>query len=376
MMWSALVPGGFLAWKQRRRALRDLENNQRLEESILGLDDRNPVNRAKVALESDDPVAALKYWNEAIARYPSFAKGSPHALTILLGLKLFDEADALMREGQKRAPRDPYYADGLARVAERRDDTEAAILCWDQVRKKFPTYWRGYVQGAVCLVKVGQLDAAEALIEKAVKRFPGVIHTWIQWASTAGHRHDWSEALRRWEATGEKFRHNEIDLGIAKALEGLGRFEEAETRLRELLLRGRMDTGIAISLARLANLRGDKEEAVRRWEDARRRFPLLPAGYREGIRLLLEMDRPADAETILLAAIDRFPAEPWPRVEYAALANTQQDWTAAEARWAAVRAAWPDRRDGYLRGAEALAGLGRQDEAAQLRAEHQHHIAH
>ena len=53
-MWSALVPGGLLAWRQRRRALRDLDNIQRLEQSILGLDEANPVNRAKVALESGD----------------------------------------------------------------------------------------------------------------------------------------------------------------------------------------------------------------------------------------------------------------------------------------------------------------------------------
>ena len=36
MMWSALVPGSFVAWKQRRQALRDLKNNQRLDQSILG----------------------------------------------------------------------------------------------------------------------------------------------------------------------------------------------------------------------------------------------------------------------------------------------------------------------------------------------------
>ena len=89
----------------------------------------------------------------------------------------------------------------------------------------------------------------------------------------------------------------------------------------------------------------------------------------------MEIDRPADAETILLVASERFPAEAWPRVEYAALSNTQQDWTAAAAHGAAVRATWPDRRDGYIRGAEVLALLGRQDEAAQLRAEHRHHFA-
>jgi hypothetical protein len=146
--------------------------------------------------------------------------------------------------------------------------------------------------------------------------------------------------------------------------------------LRELLGRRRIVPEIVISLARLANLRGDKEEAVRCWADVRRRFPLLPLGYREGLRQLLDMGRPADAETILLAAIERFPTEVWPRVEYAELAVTQQDWTAAEARWAAVRAAWPGRQDGYLRAAEALTALGRQDEATQLRAEHRHKFAH
>jgi hypothetical protein len=64
-----------------------------------------------------------------------------------------------------------------------------------------------------------------------------------------------------------------------------------------------------------------------------------------------------------------------PRREYAALANTQQDRTAVEARWAATprSVAGPARR--IFHGAEALALLGRQDEAAQLRAEHRHHFA-
>ena len=105
-----------------------------------------------------------------------------------------------------------------------------------------------------------------------------------------------------------------------------------------------------------------------RWADTRRRFPLLPVGYQGGFRQLLEMGRYADAEAILLAAIDRFPAEAWPAVEYASLAHTQQDWVAAVdalgsgTRRMARPARW------LFRGAEALAALGRHDEAAQLRA--------
>jgi tetratricopeptide (TPR) repeat protein len=230
-MWSSLIPGSLLAWKQRRRALRDLDDFQRVEQSILGLDEANPVNRAKVALDSGDTDAALQFWHQAVARYPGFARGSPHALTILLGLRLFDEAEALMREGQKRAPRDLYYADGLALVAERRGDNEEAIRRWERVRRKFPGAVSGYARGAICLDRASQLDAAEALIEKAVKRFPGEAVAWLQWASAAEHRHDWPEALRRWESAGERFPHYQIDLGIAKALMELGQIEEAEKRL-------------------------------------------------------------------------------------------------------------------------------------------------
>jgi tetratricopeptide (TPR) repeat protein len=145
-------------------------------------------------------------------------------MTILVGLKLFDEAEAAMREGQKRAPHDPHNADGLPQVAERRGDTENA--------KKFPTYWKGYAQGAICLVKMGQSDAAEALIETAVERSPDVVWAWIQRAHTA-------------------------------------------------------------------NCAAGRRSAA---------LPAARAGNREDIRLLLEMDRLADAEAILPTAIERSPA--------------------------------------------------------------------
>jgi predicted Zn-dependent protease len=168
----------------------------------------------------------------------------------------------------------------------------------------------------------------------------------------------------------DKFAHFHGDMGVARALVKLGRIEEAEQRLKEAQSRHPIAHEIAVARARLAAQTGDKEEAVLRWADSRRRFPLLPFGYQGGFRQLLEMDRQMDAEAILLAAMDRFPEEAWPRVEHASLAHTRKDWAAASERWAVVRAGWPDRPDGYVRGAEALAALGRPEEAAQLGAEH------
>jgi tetratricopeptide (TPR) repeat protein len=233
----------------------------------------------------------------------------------------------------------------------------------------------GYVHGVICLRRAGRLEAAEELSKKAIQLFPKDIRVWLEWARSAEFRRDWPEALRRWEVVGETFQHVQCDIGLAHALEELGRFEEAEQRLKDAQGRRPLLEVISIALARLANRRGDKEEAVLRWADTRRRFPLLPVGYQEGFRQLVKMGRWADAETLLLAAGGRFPAEAWPAVEYASLAHVRQDWAAAAARWAAVRAGWPDRPDGYLRGAEALVALGRQNEAVQLSAEHQRQSA-
>ena len=73
-------------------------------------------------------------------------------------------------------------------------------------------------------------------------------------------------------------------------------------------------------------------------------------------------------------AIDRFPNAHWPAVAYASLAHDRGDWSEAVTRWEAVRRCFPEREDGYLRGAEALMHLDREDEAAALRAEHAHRL--
>jgi tetratricopeptide (TPR) repeat protein len=370
-MWSEYVLRALQTWKERRRALREIKDLQQVEEFGLALDDSNLVNRSKMALAAGAPVEALQFWQEALTRYPKFAMASRDSLGILLGLRRFDEAESLMLLGQKRSTRDHFFLDGYAMVAEQRGNTDEAIERWERVRRKFPGHWTGYVHGGACLSRAGQLAAAEALINKGVRLFPDNAQAWTEAARIAEHRHDWQEAIRRWEIVREKFRDVRGDIGLARGLEKLGRIEEAEDHLKTAQLRAHQVHEIAPALARLANLRGDKEEAARRWADVRRRFPRLSVGYQEGFRHLMQMGRCTDAEAILLAAVDCLPSEQWPAVEYASLAHRGEDWSAAAARWAAVRAGWPNREDGYLRGAEALAAIGREDEAARLRAEYQ-----
>ena len=98
MTWFSIA-----AWKERRRALRDLGRLQYLDHQVLILDEGNFVNRAKMAMEAGDQTAALQFWQEALMRYPAFAKASHDALPLLIGLERFDEAEALMLEETQAA---------------------------------------------------------------------------------------------------------------------------------------------------------------------------------------------------------------------------------------------------------------------------------
>jgi tetratricopeptide (TPR) repeat protein len=370
-MWFALLPRSLLAWRERRQAFRDLDHHQEQAEWALARDESNLVNRAKVSVEIGDLASAQRYWDEAVIRYPNFAKTSRGALEILLGLKRLDEAEALMLEGQKRDPRSPFYAGGYALVAQRRGDIQEALVRWTRVRKKFPGYWMGHVHSGACLRQAGQLAEAESVLNKAIELFPNEARAFVELARVADQRQDWAESIRRWGLLHTQFRSSGGVLGVAYALRELGRTDEAEARLKEAQGRFPLDVAIPSFRARLAHERGDKEEALRLWAEVRRRFPAVPIGYQRGIDLLKELGRFEDAETIALEAIDRFPAQAWPAVEYASLAHKRQDWDAAVARWETVRNGWPDRQDGFFSAAQALAALGRNDESAQLRAEFQ-----
>ncbi|MDR3529538.1 MAG: tetratricopeptide repeat protein [Rhodopila sp.] len=369
-MWSSLIPTRFIAWRERRRALQEIRAIAEEEKWALALNDANPVNLAKIALSLNDRTDALHHWRDAMNRFPAFAKTSHDSLGVMLGLELFDEAETIMHEGMRRAPGDQFYAGGYAEVAERRGDMSEALRRWQFVQKRFPSWWKGYVHNAICLRRTGDLDQSDALLVRAVGLFHDMVPVWVEWGRAADCRHDWTESLRRWEAVSQRFDNHAVGHGgIARALEELGRLDEAEERFTSARMRFPLAVEIYIALARIAYSRGDKMEAVRRWTDTKRRFPLMPFGYEGEIRLLRELRRYSDAEVVALEAIDRFPTDQWPIVEYATLASDRQDWPQAVERWAVVRSAWPGRGDGYLRAAEALSMLGREAEALALRAE-------
>jgi hypothetical protein len=99
------------------------------------------------------------------------------------------------------------------------------------VRDRFPDLPQGHWMLSNELVRVGKLDEAEAAIEQGISHFPDERFVLWQWGRTATQRHDWPEAVRRWEVA--KSRHpdwGQIDEGIAEMHNAvrLGRIEDIQ----------------------------------------------------------------------------------------------------------------------------------------------------
>jgi tetratricopeptide (TPR) repeat protein len=295
----------------RHQAMREMKALQRDEDEELDYSDNNPLHLATVSLEIGDLDGALRHWNTAWSRHQRYVKQSPDTLAILLRLKLFDEAEAIMLEGLKLSPGEARYREGYALVAERRGDLTEAVARWRQTRKKFPNAWRSYVNAGRCLVELRCLDEAEVLFKQAVSKFPDRIDAWLAHARVAEARTDWALALLRWQAVNENFSHVVGVLGQARAMIQLGETREADRFLVEKRPGFPAEPEVAVQLARIAEISGDTELAIERWSFMRQRFPQFQEGYRESARFLQSIGRDAETEALLLDSQQRFPSETW-----------------------------------------------------------------
>src|SRR5918912_4389412 len=66
-------------------------------------------------------------------------------------------------------------------------------------------------------------------------------------------------------------------------------------------------------------------------------YPDRPDGSVGKASALIQLGRLSEAQTVLLRAMEQFPANVWAAVAYAQLAERQKDWSVALHRWEMVR---------------------------------------
>jgi tetratricopeptide (TPR) repeat protein len=331
---------------------------------------RDDLAEALSALDGNDHQHATELWTKALERNPREARASPLAVKVLVGLRRFDEAETIMREGQIRHPNDMRFARGLAEIARDSGDDETALLRWVAVRKQFPGDMIGYAAGVGALRKLNRLSEAETLAERTMKLFPEEVLGFMEHAQIASLRQHWDDALRRWDLVRTRFDHSSGYLGAARAMIQLGRYDEAEALLSQCRIKTPTDSAPVIELARCAEARGDLPGAIDGWNRVAQRFSLHLPSCLAAASALQTLDAFADSENVLRDAIDHFPNEPRPLAQLGMLFLDRRNFPAAVNTFATMRSAFPDREEGYIYGAQALSQTGCREEAEALRGEH------
>jgi tetratricopeptide (TPR) repeat protein len=243
-------------------------------------------------------------------------------------------------------------------------DYVEAIRLWAVVREHFPQMLIGYAAAVTTFREAKQRDAAKAMSEEAVRRFPdeAEAHTQIAWMLGDEGRH--AEAIAAWTAIRERFSNEwTVYLGGARTLRALGRDEEADAWLTAGIAQFPKQPVLLNEFANAAASRGDWAEAARRWAVIRSSDPGLLVGYTGGAQAARQVGRADEAEALLREAIDRFPADPGVLVDAARMFQHNRDWTNAIDRWQRVRERFPDQMAGYVEGAAALRAANRFNEA-------------
>jgi predicted Zn-dependent protease len=293
-------------------------------------------------MEAGDRQAAFRFLKEAQAHSPVLVMESRDALFLFLRLGKFDIAETLMQEGQKRQPRNPFFLEGAALVATKRGDHEESARRYSTLRKKFPSFEKGYTGAVEPLTKLGKLDEADRIMGTLAgnRHDLGLA---IEHARFAMARKDWQTALVRWNGIWETCGHESAPLAMAQCLRELGQPDKAEQIIIDALKRPRLDAlACWTEMARISEAREDWPEAAHRWSDVCKRAPAMMDAYCHCAHALSKCGREDEAESVLHEAVQRFPSKPQPLVEYAEAARRRGDSSTAEARWEAVRAKFPD----------------------------------
>ncbi len=261
----------------------------------------------------------------------------------------------------------PDFLMAAAMEARDRANWPLALKYWDKLKTRVAHLPISYSGAAQALIELGRADDAEVLLAPAIRIFPNERGVLKAYAYVASARQDWSAATTRWRTVHEQFPDDTESLvGLAAALRGAGKFDEADAVLAAAAEGSSADLALMSEYARVAAARRGLPEAVRRWERTRAHFPDAPAVRISLASAFNEMGQGDKADATLSEALDHFPANPDLLAASGWLANSRRDWAEAERRWTLFREQVPAHPVATIGYADMLRAAGRQDEAFVL----------
>lgn len=215
--------------------------------------------------------------------------------------------------------------------------------------------------------QMGDLSAADTLVTLAIEKYPMEVELWRIAGDLAMRQSHWEAAVERWSALRMLLPDDLVALGEGgrAALEA-GQLDKAEEFLTEAIDRETTAFWPWVDYGQVAMRRGDTNLAIKRFDEACRRFPNQPAPHERAGYARLKSGELTQGEAILNETVTRFPHYIWGRLQYAEAAMAAGKWGLAAERWATLREMFPQLDAGWFSGAVALMKGGDLSEAERL----------
>jgi tetratricopeptide (TPR) repeat protein len=155
-------------------------------------------------------------------------------------------------------------------------------------------------------------------------------------------------------------------LHVARLAREAGRLDEARALLIAASDRFPQEAWVPHDLAKVAEASQDWPEAERLWRAFSVLNPAAWFGPTQVAVALRNQGRTKEAEAILADAVESFPREAGPFIEYARIAEMRRDWTEASKRWLTATERFPQFCDGLVGQARALREQRQPERAKDL----------
>ncbi|WP_424363180.1 tetratricopeptide repeat protein [Methylocystis parvus] len=234
------------------------------EERAFEALDKTLVAAAERAEKQEEWVKAAFFASDLRKYFPDLETGYRVGAASARNLGRWDEAIAILDEGEQRFPDQAWVSVERARLARSRGDLAEADRLAGALRAYYPDLAAGYEIGAATVRELGRIEEAISILGVASDRFPGAPWLKTQLAWTARAQGALDAAISYAEEVRAEFPDDSDGYySVAVFLRAQNRLCEALDILREAASRFPAKTWFAEEATRLAALIDNREATAR-----------------------------------------------------------------------------------------------------------------
>lgn len=307
-LWRGAMALEPAAFSHRRRAIHVLTKLGRFSEAaeMTAAYKVDAANEPEAAALADQVLeaAVADGGDDATAALALLGADDPGAWAQLIEARLKNDDIVGAEEAfQAAVAKDLATPDVLragASAAGQASRPDVAAERWSALAELLPEDVEAASSAAFAMDVLGARDDAKSFVAQALAIDPQDERALRVQASIAAKEDDWPTALDAWKMIGgQAGLDEEVVLGCAVALHGLGRVAEADMLVERGIAELGRTPGLLAFHARLAEAKPDVALAVDRWRAAAMAAPQDAASWRGLIRTLLAADDRPAAETAL-----------------------------------------------------------------------------